>query len=502
MVEGSVSIYISFGIYLIFMLFIGWYFYNRTKNLSDYILGGRGLGAWVTSMSAQASDMSGWLLMGLPGYAYAAGLESFWIAAGLAIGTWFNWKFIAQRLRVFTELAGDAITLPDYFENRFRDDTRILRVLSALFILIFFLIYTASGFVAGAKLFSTVFNYSYETALMVGVIVIISYTFLGGFMAVSWTDFFQGIIMFFAVITVPTVALSMLGGVDSTWTQIANTNSELLNIFTDSTGKTLSILSICSLMAWGLGYFGQPHILARFMAIKDPNEVAKARMIAMIWVVISLAAAILIGMVGFAYIKTPEGAALVMNSSATFEKERVFMFLVNLMIHPAVAGILLAAILAAIMSTADSQLLVTSSAIAEDFYRVLFRKEASQKELVWVSRLAVIGVAIIAWIIALDPKSNVLDLVSYAWGGFGATFGPLVIMSLFWKRMTRNAAIVSILVGGITVLVWKHLSGGLFDLYEIIPGFLFSVITIIVVSLLDKEPSKEIQQEFEAACKQ
>ena len=497
MASSNYGVYISFALYLIFMLSIGWIFYKKTENLSDYILGSRGLGAWVTSMSAQASDMSGWLLLGLPGYAYVAGLEAFWIAAGLAVGTYLNWKFIAKRLRIYTEKAGNAITLPDYFENRFRDNSKILRITSALFILVFFLIYTASGFVAGAKLFSTVFEISYSSALLIGVVVIISYTFLGGFMAVSWTDFFQGIIMFFSVTLVPVTVIVMLGGIGSTYQSVADINPELLDIFTTTEGKALGILSICSLAAWGLGYFGQPHILARFMAIKNPNDIKKARIIAMNWVVISLAASVLIGLVGMLYFKTPEGAAIINNMQPAFEPERVFMVLVNAVAHPAVAGLLLSAILAAIMSTADSQLLVASSALTEDLYRVLLKKDIGSKELVWVSRLSVVGIAFIAYFIALDPKSSVLGLVSYAWAGFGATFGPLVILSTCWKMMTRRGAIAGILVGGITVIIWKQLSGGIFDLYEIVPGFILSVIAIVAVSKFDHQPRPEVLEEYD-----
>ncbi len=487
MIENNIGILISFVLYLIFMLLIGWFFYNRTKNLSDYILGGRGLNSWVTSMSAQASDMSGWLLMGLPGYAYLAGFESLWIVFGLIIGTYLNWRFVAERLRRYTEISGNAITIPDYFENRFRDNSKILRIVSALFILLFFLIYTASGFVAGAKLFSTVFNMSYLMALSIGASVIISYTFLGGFMAVSWTDFFQGLIMFFAILTVPLLGTYSLGGFSETFVSVKESNAELLNIFTAADGKDLSFVSIISLMGWGLGYFGQPHILARFMAIQHPRQIKQARAIAMIWVVISLLCAVLLGIVGSAFLAPP---------LATGESETVFMVMVSSVVPPLLAGFLLAAILAAVMSTADSQLLVTSSALTEDFYRVLFRKNAGDKELVWISRFAVIGVALIAFFIALDPKSSVLELVSFAWGGFGAAFGPLIILSLFWKRMTLKGAIGGIIAGGTTVLIWSQLQGGLFDIYEIIPGFFLSSIIIITVSLLDTAPSKDILDEF------
>lgn len=487
MIEINTTIIIMFILYLLVMMAIGLIFYFRTKNLSDYVLGGRQLNGWVTSLSAQASDMSGWLLMGLPGYAYIAGMESIWIAIGLALGTYFNWKIVAKRLRAYTEIAGDALTLPDYFSNRFRDDSNILRIISALFILVFFLFYTASGFVSGAKLFSTVFGMSYFSALIIGTIVIVSYTFLGGFMAVCWTDFFQGIMMFIAVLVVPIIGIFKIGGIESTSSALSSIDVNFLNSIIGLDGKAISLISIVSLLAWGLGYFGQPHILARFMGISSTKEIKKARIIAMVWVTISLAAAVVIGMIGKIYLpNTLDGA----------NSEKVFMLMVNDMFHPVVSGFLLAAVLAAVMSTADSQLLVTASSLTEDFYKVLFRKEASEKELVWVSRISVAVVALIAFFLATDESSSILSLVAYAWAGFGATFGPTVIMSLFWKRTTRNGALAGLISGGIVVIVWKQLSGGIFDLYEIVPGFIVSIIAIIIFSLVDKEPSKIIIDEF------
>ena len=478
-----------FCLYLLGMLGIGFYFYRRTKSISDYVLGGRRLNTWVTSMSAQASDMSGWLLLGLPGFAYASGMEAAWIALGLAVGTYINWKVIAQRLRVYTERAGDAITLPDFFENRFHEHTRWLRILSAAFILVFFLIYTASGFVAGAKLFGTVFGLNYHVALAIGALVIISYTFLGGFMAVSWTDFFQGWLMFAAVVTVPALGIMRLGGWQAFRSAISRYNAELLDPFTGTEGQALSVIAVVSLAAWGLGYFGQPHILARFMAIRKAGHIPTARRIAMVWVIISLGAAVLVGMVGGALLEQRlEGSA----------GETVFMRLVETMFHPLMAGVLLAAILAAIMSTADSQLLVSSSALTEDIYKVWIRPKASQSELVWVSRCTVILVALLAAIIAWDPGNSVLGLVAYAWGGFGATFGPIVILSLFWRRMTARGALAGILAGGVTVLVWKHLQGGLFDVYEIVPGFLLSILAIVIVSLLDTMPKPQVLATFDS----
>ena len=492
--ENGISLIISFAFYLVFMLLIGWYFYKRTQNLSDYILGGRGLNSWVTSMSAQASDMSGWLLLGLPGYAYLSGYESVWIAIGLVVGTYCNWKFIARKLRVYTEVAGDSITLPDYFENRFKDKSRILRIVSAIFIIIFFLIYTASGFVAGAKLFNSVFGLSYEWALLVGVLVIISYTFLGGFMAVSWTDFFQGIIMFFAISIVPIVAMNLVGGLDVAHGAMEELNPQLLDMFTNAQGESLTTIAILSLLGWGMGYYGQPHILARFMAINSPNGIPKARAIAMVWVVISLIASVMVGIIGISYLSDAPLSAV--------DSETVFIVLVQSVSHPLLAGILLSAILAAIMSTADSQLLVTSSALTEDLYRTFKKEKVSDKHLVWVGRLTVIAVSIVAFIIALKPNSSVLDLVGYAWAGFGAAFGPLVILSLYWKRMTFKGALAGMLVGGLTVLIWKQLSGGIFELYEIVPGIILSAIAIVVVSKIDAEPSQEIVSEYQTVSDQ
>ncbi|WHH61761.1 sodium/proline symporter PutP [Petroclostridium sp. X23] len=484
------GIILSFILYLGLMLFVGWFFYKRTQNLSDYILGGRQLNKWVTSLSAQASDMSGWLLLGLPGLAYLTGMgEAFWVACGLALGTYLNWKFVAKRLRQYTQISGNSLTLPDYFENRFRDHSKILRIVSAVFILIFFLIYTAAQFAAGAKLFNTVFGVPYLMGLAIGALVIISYTFMGGFMAVCWTDFFQGMLMFFAILIVPIAAVFALGGTGVTLDKIAAVDPAFLNIMASTGGKMLTVMTIVSSLAWGLGYFGMPHILVRFMAIRSSDEIKPARTIAMVWVLISLAAALFVGVVGRVYLtQTLEGAA----------SETVFMVMVNQLFPTLIAGILLAAILAATMSTADSQLLVTSSAISQDFYKALFRKNAGDKELVLVGRLTVVGVSVLAFILAINPDSSVFKLVSYAWAGFGAAFGPTILLSLFWKRMTKSGALAGIVTGGITVLIWQQLKGGIFDLYEIVPGFILSVIAIVIVSLLDKQPSKEIQDEFES----
>lgn len=487
MIASNTEVFVAFTIYIGVMMAIGIYYWRKQQSVSDYILGGRQLGPWVTSMSAEASDMSGWMLMGLPGYAYLSGLEAGWIALGLIVGTFINWKIIAKRLRKYTEIANDSLTLPDYFQNRFRDHTQTLRIISAIFILIFFLIYTSSGFVAGGKLFNTVFGIPYLSAMIICAFIVVFYTFLGGFMAVCWTDFIQGVMMFFAILAVPITAAFVIGGPAATVTSLATLNAEMFNPFTSAAGTPLSVITIVSLMAWGLGYFGQPHILVRFMAIRSSHEIKEATNIAMTWVVLSLGAAVLVGMVGRVFLQQPlEGAAM----------ETVFMVMTTELFSPFFAGLIMSAVLAAIMSTASSQLLVTSSAVSQDFYKALIRPDATEKELVWVNRLTVIGVSVIAVLLGLDPNNFVLDMVAYAWAGFGAAFGPALLISLFWKRMTRNGALAGIIVGGATVLVWKQYA--LFGLYEIVPGFILSCVAIYLVSRYGAPPSQEITDEFEA----
>ncbi|WP_406945541.1 sodium/proline symporter PutP [Halobacillus sp. SY10] len=501
----STATLITFIVYLIGMLGIGFAAYRLTSDLSDYVLGGRRLGPGVAALSAGASDMSGWLLLGLPGAIYAGGLSAAWIGVGLAIGAYLNWQFVARRLRVFTEIANDSITVPDYLENRFRDHSHVLRVISAAVILLFFTFYTSSGMVAGAKLFEASFALSYTQALWLGAIVTISYTFLGGFLAVSWTDFVQGILMFFALIAVPIVAITELGGWNAATDAVAQIDPSHLNMV-----QGVGALAILSSLAWGLGYFGQPHILVRFMALRSPKDVPKARLIGIGWMVLGLYGAIFTGLFGLAYINTADVADLsTFNAEVMTEggiqmlvdSEKIFITFSQILFHPVIAGILLAAILSAIMSTIDSQLLVSSSALAEDFYKALFRQNASEKELVWVGRAAVAGIALIAVLLAGNPDSTVLGLVSYAWAGFGAAFGPVIILSLFWKGITRNGALAGIIVGAVTVVVWADfLSGGIFDLYEIVPGFILGGLVAILVSLAG-QPPKDIAEEFDKVTK-
>ncbi|MBP0049707.1 sodium/proline symporter PutP [Marinobacterium sp. AK62] len=490
MIENNYAVYGTFIVYLIMMLAIGVIAYQRTASSSDYFLGGRSLGPWPAALSAGASDMSGWLLLGLPGYAFGSGMEAIWLAGGLLLGTWANWMFTAKRLRTYSIEAGDALTLPEYFANRFRDNSRMLQVISAFFILLFFLFYTSSGLVAGGKLFETVFGLEYTTALIVGTICIVSYTLFGGFLAVSWTDLVQGLLMAAALLIVPIAAIQADGGFSAMWGAVEAKNPELLTIFNNTDGDPLGFIAIVSLAAWGLGYFGQPHILARFAACRSNDDIPTARRIAVGWSGLSMAGAMLVGLAGMMFVETQMGGKLE-------DGETIFMLLVNAIFHPVIAGILLAAILAAIMSTADSQLLVSSSALAEDFYKQLFRKDASQKEIVMVGRVAVIGLSLVAMFLAFDPDSTVLGLVSYAWAGFGAAFGPALLISLYWKNMTRNGALAGIVVGAVTVVIWKQLSGGLFDMYEIVPGIIFATIAILVVSKMGAEPDAEIQAQHE-----
>lgn len=478
---------VTFSLYIAAMIGIGFVAYRFTHNFDDYILGGRRLGSFVTALAAGASDMSGWLLLGLPGALFAVGLAESWIAIGLTLGAWFNWTLVAGRLRVYTERTNNALTLPDYFTYRFEDRSRVLRVLSALVILIFFAVYASSGIVAGARLFESVFGVPYATALWVGAAATVTYTFIGGFLAVSWTDTVQASLMFLALIVTPIAVIHADGGLAPTLAAIEAADPAYLDFF-----RGTSVVGIISLMAWGLGYFGQPHILARFMAAESVRAIPAARRIAMTWMILCLIGAMAVGLFGIAYFQSrPElGAAVLANP------ERVFIALTQLLFNPWVAGVLLSAILAAIMSTLSAQLLVCSSALTEDFYKPFLRPLASQRELVWVGRLTVLAVALLAIGLAADPDSRVLGLVSYAWAGFGAAFGPVVVISLLWKGMTRNGALAGMLVGAATVIVWKQ--AGWFGLYEMVPGVVLASLAIVVFSRLDRAPSPTMQATFDA----
>lgn len=482
---------IALALYFIGMLAIGLYAYKKsTDDLSGYMLGGRRLGPGVTALSAGASDMSGWMLMGLPGAMYASGMSEIWIAIGLTIGAYLNYILVAPRLRTYTEVANDSITIPDFLENRFFDNTRILRLVSGIVIIIFFTLYTSSGLVSGGTLFESAFNMDYKVGLFVTAAVVVAYTLFGGFLAVSLTDFVQGCIMFVALVLVPIVAFTSLGGPTPTFEEIRSIDPDLMNLFAGT-----SVLGIISLLAWGLGYFGQPHIIVRFMAIKSVSDLKAARRIGMGWMIVAIIGALVTGLVGIAY--TSQNNIQIENS------ETIFIVLSQVLFHPIIGGFLLAAILAAIMSTISSQLLVTSSALTEDFYKTFVKRSASEKELVFIGRLSVFIVAVVAILLSLTPNDTILNLVGNAWAGFGAAFGPVILLSLFWKRMNRWGALAGMLTGAITVLFWIYfpvefngqtLSGWV---YEIIPGFILSTIAIIVVSYITNFPRQKVQDGFE-----
>ncbi|KAF1020646.1 MAG: Sodium/proline symporter [Paracidovorax wautersii] len=477
---------ITFGIYLLAMLGIGWLGYKATTNLSDYILGGRSLGSFVTALSAGASDMSGWLLMGLPGAIYLSGLSEAWIAIGLTIGAYFNWKLVAGRLRLYTERTHNALALPDYFAGRFEDRANVLRLVTTAVILVFFTIYCASGVVAGARLFESMFGLPYQTALWVGAACTIAYVFIGGFLAVSWTDTIQASLMITALILAPVVAYFAVTGD----LQPAQSVTDMIGAQKFDLMHNATVIGVVSLLAWGLSYFGQPHILVRFMAAESVAAIPRARRIGMTWMILCLGGAVAVGLVGIPYFTQHPAAGVTANA------ETVFIEIARQLFNPWIAGLLLAAILAAVMSTLSCQLLVCSSALTEDIYRVFLRKNASQRELVWVGRAMVFSIAVVAILIASNPESRVLSMVSYAWAGFGAAFGPVVLLSLFWRGMTRNGALAGIVVGAVTVVVWKQASW--LGLYEIVPGFVLGLLAIWVVSKLGPQPSVAMHQRHDA----
>ncbi|OZI12683.1 sodium/proline symporter [Bacillaceae bacterium SAS-127] len=482
------SLIVSVIVYMIGMLFIGYFAYKKTSNLSDYMLGGRGLGPAVTALSAGASDMSGWLLMGLPGAMFATGLSSSWIVIGLTLGAWANWLYVAPRLRTYTEVANDSITIPGYLENRFNDQSKILRLISGLVILIFFTFYVSSGMVSGGVLFQNTFGLEYHTGLWVITAVVVAYTLFGGFLAVSWTDFVQGLIMFLALILVPIVTLMHIGGLGPAVDTPRSIDPALLDIF-----KGTSFLGIASLFAWGLGYFGQPHIIVRFMAITSVKEIKKARRIGMSWMIFSSIGAMLTGFLGITYYHQ--------NGLTLNDPETIFIKLGEILFDPIITGFLISAILAAVMSTISSQLLVTSSSLTEDLYKTFFRRSASDKELVFLGRLSVLLVSIVALILSWEKNTTILDLVGYAWAGFGSAFGPMIILSLYWKRMTKWGALAGMVVGAVIVIVWSKV--GLSDmLYEMVPGFAASFLSIIIVSLVTAKPSSQVEQQFDEFEKQ
>ena len=499
----------AFVLYMSGMLIIGISTAKKNKNADDYFLGGRNLGGWVAALSAQASDMSGWLLMGLPGCIYAFGTNQAWIAIGLFIGTVLNWIFIAGRLRRYTIRAGNALTIPEYLSNRFGDKKKILMAISAVVILIFFLVYTASAFAAGGKLFSSIAKIDYHTALFVGAAVILAYTFLGGFLAVCKTDFIQGMMMLIGILAVPIVAV-MLMGTGSIIPNLIDSGvedaSDFLNIFVEN-GKPITAMSIASQLAWGLGYCGMPHILVRFMAIKDEKELSKSKKVAIVWVLLSLVVACIIGVIGRAYL-----FPTVLSTEGS-QYENVYIEMIMKMFTediriPFIGGLLLCGILAAIMSTADSQLLVSSSSISQDLFKGVFFKDLKENMVLLIARVCVFVIAIIAFFIAWNPDSSIMGLVSDAWAGLGAAFGPTILMSLYWKRINLPGAAAGMISGAATVILWDYIK--LIDMdgakvtlatytgaYSLLIGFFVSLAFIIIVSLVTPKVSEEIEKEFD-----
>ncbi len=489
MTKFNVWILTAFLVYMAIMLGIGFLFSKKSSNLSDYFLGGRKMGSWVTALSAQASDMSSWLMMGLPGAVYLSGLSSAWIAIGLTIGTYLNWKIVAARLRKYSFATGDAITIPQYLQNRFNENSVVIRVICAIIIFVFFLVYTASGFSGAAKLIENVFGINYATGLTISVIVILIYTLMGGYFAVVWTDFFQGMLLFFSILIVPITACIMLENLS--FESLATLKPNYLSL-TSSPDGPYKMTDIISNLGWGLGYFGMPHILVRFMSAKDTDTIKKSRIIAMIWVILSFIGAVSVGIIGYAYLSQN---GIVFTDAA--QAETVFLALILKIAPGFIAGVLLCSIVSAIMSTSDSQLLVTASAVSSDFYQAVFKKNATDKELLFVSKIAVGIVGIIAYILAINPNTTIMSLVSYAWAGFGAAFGPTILFSLFWKRMTMMGAAVGMVSGGLGVVLWKAFFAST-GIYEIVPAFILSCILIVIVSLCGKKPSKEIEETFDS----
>lgn len=536
--SNTIQYLIAMSCYMAIVIVIGAIYAKRAnKNTEEYFLGGRSLGPWVTAMSAEASDMSGWLLMGLPGVAYWCGLaDAFWTALGLALGTYFNWLITSKRLRRYSIRANNSITLPDFFSNRFREEKKVIMTISALFILIFFTFYAASCFVTCGKLFSNLFGFDYRVMVLVGAAFVLLYTLLGGFLAESASDFMQAIVMIIALATVVIISIFKAGGIsqvidnannipgflelfgianplNADGNSIAGLSADAINNNKDlivqdvvnnvpQFGEKLpyGILSAVSMLAWGLGYFGMPQVLLRFMAIRKESELKRSRRIATVWVVISLSIAVFIGIVGRVItIKHPDLFAngLLTKSAA----ENVFIEMAKSSLPSILAGLVMAGILAATISSSDSYLLIAASSVAKNIYQGIVKKDASEKSVMTISRITLLAIAVIAMIFAFDEDSVIFDIVSFAWAGFGATFGPLVLFSLFWKRTTRSGAIAGMIGGGAMVFIWQYLIaplGGIFQIYELLPAFIFSCICIVVVSLLSKKPSKEIEEDFEA----
>ena len=478
-------------LYFAGMLGIGYYAYRRTANVDGYMLAERQLTPTMAALSANAADMSGWLLMGLPGAIYTAGLIKAWIAIGLTVGAWVNWRFIAPRLRAYSEITDNAITIPSFFAKRLKRNSRQLRIVAALVILVFFTFYVSSGMVAAGKFFVSSFGWNYFVGMFVVALITLAYTLFGGFLGATLTDVAQGLLMLAALIAVPIVTVVELGGWSEATDRIADVKHEAFNLFSGFSGNAFVwIVATISTAAWGLGYFGQPHIIVRFMALRSPGEAKTARRISLFWMVLTASGAIFTALIGIGYFAGSPEIKLGKN-----ESEEVFLVMSRIFFHPFVAGLVLAAVLAAIMSTASAQLLVAASAFAQDIYRRSFRPAAQQAELVWVSRLSVLAIAAAAIYLGLSPDNFILDMVAYAWAGFGAAFGPALLMCLFWRRVTERGVLAGIVTGGITVLIWKQ--AALLGLYEIVPGFLLAFLAIYTVSKMDAEPPAKVTELFD-----
>ena len=496
---------IAFVLYLGFMVYIGLRSAKKNNSSMDFFLGGRKVGPWITALSAEASDSSAWLLMGLPGLCYLGGVkETFWTAVGLIVGTYLNWLFVAKPLRKCTISFGDSITIPEFFTNRFKDKTHLLTIISVFFIVLFFTIYTASGFVACAKLFNSVFGLKYHIGLVIGLVVILSYTILGGYLAVCTTDFIQGALIFVAFVFSAVIAVVSLGGPAEAMAKVSDFSVRAVNGQFGAemaekfiANKSFSAMSVISALAWGLGYFGMPHIIIRFMGIRSNAEIKTARRVGTVWMVIAYIGTFIIGSLGTVYLAGGDLANPLMILSGGAE-ETVFSATMQQMYPAFIAGLFLCAILAASMSTADSQLLSASSAVSLDIYKGLINKDADEKTVMNVSRITVLVIAAIAFVLSLNPASSIFGLVSYAWAGFGSTFGPLVILALFWRGMTNKGAIAGLIAGGVTVVLWHNLKGGIFNVYEILPGFIACLVFAVAVSLLDRNKNPEMLAEFDA----
>lgn len=513
MVSNDFWVVFAMLIYFIVVVVIGFIYAKRSNSSSEeYFLGGRGLGPWLTALSAEASDMSGWLLMGLPGVAYFTGAsDAMWTAIGLAIGTYLNWKFVAKRLRKYSEKANNSITVPDFFSNRFHDDKHILMTIAAVVILLFFSIYTGSCFVTCGKLFATLFGWDYATMMVIGALIVFLYTFMGGYLSVCTTDLIQGTLMFFALATVFIGSVAAAGGVDNTVAFLQAipgflSGTEIATPVLDEAGNqivengaplfgdagTYGVITIVSGLAWGLGYFGMPQVLVRFMSVRHSNEIKKSRMIAMIWLVVSLASAVCIGLIGRAVIPTE-----FLTQSAA---ESVFIVLSHMLLPSFFCGLVVSGIFAAAMSSSSSYLLISGSAVATNIFKGLIKRDATDRQVMIVARLTLVAVLLFGIFISLDQNSSIFTIVSYAWAGFGASFGPLMLLSLYWRRTTLPGAIAGMVSGAATVIVWNNFVsplGGWFGVYELLPGFLVALVVIVGVSLLTKEPSKEVTDEFD-----